>query len=84
MKCPICDQHEFEHDNCLSICLICGWQNDGIQHGDPDYNGGANWLSLNRARENWKQHGTIMTKKDNQERKAFYQAHVSPDGTWNT
>lgn len=84
MKCPVCEQHELAHDNCLDICPICNWQNDGIQYDAPDYNGGANWLSLNRTRENRKRHGTIMTERDHQERKAFYQAHVASDGTWIT
>jgi hypothetical protein len=38
----------------FDICPLCGWEDDGIQNGDPDYVGGANRLSLREHRERWK------------------------------
>jgi hypothetical protein len=80
--CACCGAMALANCGYCEICPICGWQEDSVQNDDPDYAGGANWLSLNRAKENWKEHGVIMTEKDKQERKEFYQAHIAPDGTW--
>ncbi|NLG37630.1 MAG: hypothetical protein GX549_06405 [Clostridiales bacterium] len=37
------------------MCDVCGWQDDGVQNDDPDFAGGANHMSLNQAREAYKQ-----------------------------
>lgn len=34
------------------LCPVCHWQDDGMRFSDPDYEGGANAESLNRARAN--------------------------------
>ncbi|MFE2880631.1 CPCC family cysteine-rich protein [Streptomyces roseus] len=35
------------------ICPVCGWQDDGGDHRDPDrYEGGPNHVTLREAREN--------------------------------
>lgn len=33
------------------ICDECLWENDPVQLDDPDFAGGANEMSLNEARE---------------------------------
>lgn len=38
------------------ICEVCFWEDDGVQFRDPDYEGGANTVSLNQARENFRLH----------------------------
>jgi len=53
--CPCCGSYRFEgkigsHD----ICPICYWEDDLVQTKDPDFAGGANTLSLNQCRENYK------------------------------
>lgn len=55
MKCPVCEKHEFDHNDDFDVCPICGWENDGIQNADPDYKGGANYISLNEAREQYRE-----------------------------
>lgn len=55
IKCPVCGQYEFERDNSLEICEVCGWQNDGDQLYDPNEERGANQMSLNQARKAWAQ-----------------------------
>ena len=50
-KCPVCEQYVFEETRSYDICEVCGWEDDNIQAGDPDYEGGANEMSLNQARE---------------------------------
>ena len=82
LKCPICGNYEFAKENDFDICDICGWENDGIQATDHDYDGGANWLSVNQARDNYLRYGIIMTEKDIEEQESFYKAHIAPDGTW--
>jgi hypothetical protein len=42
------------------ICPVCGWEDDNVQHDDPDYRGGANIGSLNEYRaafEDWRDAG---------------------------
>jgi hypothetical protein len=53
IKCPCCGKFEFERFNDFDVCEVCGWENDGVQYDDPDYDGGANDLSLNQFREKW-------------------------------
>jgi len=82
IKCPICQEYEFAEENDFDICEVCGWEIDGVQAAKPDYNGGANWLSVNMARSNYQRFGVIMTEKDKKEKVAYYRAHTAPDGTW--
>ncbi|MBQ8841105.1 MAG: hypothetical protein IJZ65_00545 [Ruminiclostridium sp.] len=53
-NCPICNKYVFEEHNSLEICDVCLWQDDAIQENDPDYRGGANKMSLNEAKEAYK------------------------------
>lgn len=57
--CPCCgcltlrdpSQGSFE------LCPVCYWEDDSVQFADPDYEGGANLVSLRQARENWRAFG---------------------------
>ena len=52
--CLVCNSEnkgEFPNSN---VCDICGWEQDEVQHDDPDYRGGANKKSLNEAKAAWK------------------------------
>lgn len=51
--CPVCGKHEFEEEDFFEVCPICGWEDDNIQRDDPDYEGGANNMSLNDYRKKW-------------------------------
>lgn len=53
VRCPVCGQYEFSRKDDYDICEICGWENDGLQYDDPDYEGGANEMSLNQAKRAW-------------------------------
>ncbi|MGG3887545.1 CPCC family cysteine-rich protein [Metabacillus fastidiosus] len=35
------------------ICKICWWQDDGVQFYKPDFEGGANKVSLKQAQKNF-------------------------------
>jgi Cysteine-rich CPCC len=39
------------------ICPICFWEDDPVQLNDPDFKPGANKVSLNEARENYRRLG---------------------------
>lgn len=52
--CPCCGKHYFEYDGDFTYCNECGWQNDDLQNGKPDFWGGANDMSLNQARKAYK------------------------------
>ena len=52
--CPVCGKYIFESENDMDICDICDWCNDAVQEDNPDYEGGANRMSLNQAREAYK------------------------------
>ena len=41
----------------FDICPVCYWEDDSIQSSDPQYRGGANRISLNEARANYKRIG---------------------------
>lgn len=53
-KCPVCGEYEFEAYNCMDICDVCNWCDDAVQENNPYYKGGANKMSLNEAREAYK------------------------------
>lgn len=46
--CPVCGQYEFESRGSFEICEVCGWEDDPLQADEPDFEGGANELSLNQ------------------------------------
>jgi len=73
--CPCCDtQDMIQEEGMHDICVICGWHDDPYQRRHLNDNG-ANWMSLNRARENYAHHSSIWSEKDKQEcikhRKAY-------------
>ena len=37
------------------ICKVCFWEDDGVQFNDPDYEGGANEVSLRQAGDNYRE-----------------------------
>jgi hypothetical protein len=39
------------------ICPVCFWEDDNVRFDDPDHEGGANQVSLNQARKNFREHG---------------------------
>ncbi|WP_223789998.1 CPCC family cysteine-rich protein [Marinicella meishanensis] len=37
----------------FALCPVCNWEDDPVQQADPDYEGGANGLSLRQAQERY-------------------------------
>ncbi|HPG92429.1 MAG TPA: CPCC family cysteine-rich protein [Clostridia bacterium] len=59
-KCKLCGMYEIKeiHD----ICPICGWEDDGIQNNDHNYEGGANHLSYNQYQIIWNKNRNDLLK----------------------
>ena len=59
IMCPCCRNYTIESDDevIVDICEVCFWQYDLAAQKQPDVNIGANGLSLNEARKNYKQYG---------------------------
>lgn len=53
LLCPCCGRHYFTEKNSYEICPVCGWEDDRFQRENPDYEGGANKMSLNEARRKY-------------------------------
>ena len=53
--CPCCGEKTLTEQNAWEICDVCGWEDDPLQHDEPDYDGGANSMSLNQAKEAYRQ-----------------------------
>lgn len=72
-KCVCCGYHTLNEapPGTFEICLVCYWEDDNVQYDDPDYEGGANGISLNNARENFKAIGAISVKYLKNVRKPF-------------
>ena len=59
--CPCCGyltRGQEDHSS-YEICPVCFWEDDPAQFNDPNYEGGANDMSLNQARKNYKSFGAI-------------------------
>jgi len=48
-KCKCCGSRSLPKDSAYYICHVCGWEDDDIQNDNPDFEGGANDMSLNQA-----------------------------------
>jgi hypothetical protein len=60
--CPCCGYDTFEEEpsGTYDICPICFWEDDPIQLKDPDYEGGANQVSLRQAQINFDNFGACV------------------------
>ena len=58
-RCPCCGYKTLDlpPPNTFDICDVCFWEDDGVQFRRPDYRGGANDVSLNEARANFRKFG---------------------------
>ena len=72
-KCVCCGNNTMNSkaQGSYDICPVCYWEDDIVQYDDPDYDGGANEISLNKARENYKRIGAISEKYLSKTRKPF-------------
>jgi hypothetical protein len=47
--CPCCGYKTLPEKHLYDICPICFWEDDIVQFEDPDFEGGANIVSLRQA-----------------------------------
>jgi len=50
-ECACCRLFKLPNGSLHEICPICGWEDDEVQNDDPDFEGGANDLSLNQYKK---------------------------------
>lgn len=69
--CPCCGYLTIgeQPPGMFEICPVCFWEDDNVQFEDPNYTGGANRVSLNQARENFKLFGAVSREFVGQVRK---------------
>lgn len=62
--CPCCGFLTLSEDTreTFEICPVCNWEDDDVQFNNPNFRGGANQESLNKARENFKKFGASAQK----------------------
>lgn len=60
-QCPCCGYLTLAEKppGTFEICPVCNWEDDNVQAADPTYEGGANGVSLEQARNNFAQFGAI-------------------------
>ncbi|MFC4075637.1 CPCC family cysteine-rich protein [Salinithrix halophila] len=58
--CPCCGYLTLSEKppGTFEICEVCFWEDDYVQYHDPSYEGGANKVSLSRARDNFRRIGS--------------------------
>lgn len=58
-QCHCCGYYTLNdgEEGTYNICKVCYWEDDKFQYNDPDYISGANKVSLNQARQNYKAFG---------------------------
>lgn len=52
--CNLLTRDEPKSNGDYIICPVCFWEDDPIQNNEADYCGGANKVSLNEAKENYR------------------------------
>ena len=72
-KCPCCGYLTIDDSKEIitDICEVCFWQYDKVAHNKPDSIIGANDISLNQAKENFKIYGACQQKYINHVRRPF-------------
>ncbi|MGE6221329.1 CPCC family cysteine-rich protein [Nubsella zeaxanthinifaciens] len=57
--CPCCGYKTFraKPNGTYGICQVCFWEDDPIQLYDPNYDGGANRVSLKQGQRNFMEFG---------------------------
>ncbi|MBN1219928.1 MAG: hypothetical protein JXM69_13445 [Anaerolineae bacterium] len=75
LPCPVCGHLTFEVVGDWDTCPVCGWNSDPVQEAVHDDPTGANGISLNEARQNYRAFGAITQEKladlDPEEKKKY-------------
>lgn len=62
--CPCCGYLTLSEPKrgSFEICPVCYWEDDRVQFEEPDERVGANAVSLNDARRNFKEYGAVSER----------------------
>jgi hypothetical protein len=62
--CACCGYKTLDHppNGSYDICVVCFWEDDLLQLSDPNYEGGANTISLKTAQENFARFGASQER----------------------
>jgi hypothetical protein len=60
--CPCCGYRTLSEINNYDICRLCFWEDDPFQKEDPFSEGGANYVSLVQAKENYELFGACRNE----------------------
>jgi hypothetical protein len=63
LPCPVCGYHTFAVRGDWDTCPVCGWNSDPVQEAIHDDPTGANGVSLNQARKNFRTIGATTEEK---------------------
>ena len=57
--CPCCGYKTYcdKPDGTYDICPVCFWEDDPVQMNEPNFEGGANHVSLKQAQKNFLEFG---------------------------
>ena len=55
----------------FSICDYCAWEDDDVQNKDPDFEGGANQMSLNQYKQFWEENKEKIMNEEKRIEKAI-------------
>ena len=71
--CPCCDCLTLNGcpPGTFEICSVCYWEDDASQSADPTYEGGANAISLEIARKNYRKIGASEAKHKSRVREPY-------------
>ncbi|HCC23502.1 TPA: hydrolase [Candidatus Falkowbacteria bacterium] len=60
-QCKCCENYVYNEnpEGSWSICPVCNWEVDDVQERGSDFSGGANKMSLNQAKQNYKNFGAV-------------------------
>lgn len=80
--CPCCGYKTFHEvpNGTYNICLVCFWEDDPIQFDDPNYEGGANRVSLKQGQMNFIEFGACEREMIKNVRKPY--ADEEKDENW--
>ena len=73
LKCPCCECYtvDSEDEVIVDICPVCFWQYDVVAQENPSISIGANKISLNEAKENYKKIGVCKIEFKQHVREPF-------------
>lgn len=79
--CPCCGYITLSERGGYEICPICFWEDDPYQFSEPDYQGGANRVSLREAQQNFVAFGACELEAVRRVKKPASSDKRDPD--WN-